>query len=116
MGKNPFKPEIKINFKQIILIILILGTIACIPFVISYIQNPDKRSIGEIVETTIASFKISTVTEADTPFTLTIPIITQEIDITILKKNPQLITYSGLGFVAFAVLIGITLMRSLAKK
>ncbi len=105
-----FKPSLKVNFKQIIVIILILSAFAFIPFVVNYINNPDKTSIKEIFTQTIESFKIKT-TKTDEPFLVEIPIIEKNIDLTVLKQNPQLLTYSGLGFISISIILGIALIK-----
>lgn len=115
MPKDPhFKPSIKVDFKQIVIIILILSVFVAIPFIINYVQNPNKGSIKETITQTIESFKIKTF-ETDSPFTVNIPIINKDVDLTIIKQNPQLVTYIGLGMIAVAILVGIALIKNLRR-
>lgn len=112
--QSNFKPSIQVNLKQVIIIAIILLLIASIPFVYSYLTNPDSKSFSQIVDKTIASFSIET-KETDSPMTMTLPLIGAEIDLTIIQQNPQLLVYGGAIFVFIALLIGITLIRNLKK-
>jgi hypothetical protein len=116
MEKKTFKAEIKVNFKQVIIIILLLGLIASIPFIVTYIQNPDKKNISELVSITLEDMNFSSVTAEDEPFLITIPLINAQIDLTILKKNPQLFFFIGGVLFFFSVLMVITLARVLLRK
>ena len=116
MQQDPyFKPSVSINFKQIIIIVVVLGAILSIPLIISFVSNKERESLKESFSKTLAGFKISTDKEVDSPFVLTIPVINTEVDLTILKQNPQLVVYIGLGLVTLSILIGITLIRSLMR-
>lgn len=107
-----FKPSININSKQVITIIIILLVFVSIPFVINYFQSPNKGAIKETIAQTVESFKIKTF-ETDSPFTVNIPIINKDLDLTIIKQNPQLVTYIGLGMITVAILVGIALIKNL---
>lgn len=116
MEKDPyFKPSVTVDVKQVVIIILVLAVIAATPFIIRFVKSGGSSSIGDIVRETIESFKITTDTEVDSPFIVTIPVINTDVNLTVIKQNPQIITYLGLGFVTGAILVGITLIRSLWK-
>lgn len=113
--KTKFKISLKTNFKQVIVIIIVLALILSIPFIITYIQSPTKISVKESITQTIDSFKSTTSSNGD-EFILTVPIINLDLNLSILKKNPKLLTYAGLAFLSLAILIGITLLKNLFKK
>lgn len=117
MEKDPyFKPSVKIDFKTLIIIIIVLGLIFSIPFLISFIRSGGTGSLGETFKETLAGFKISTEGDSGNPFIITIPILNVDLNLTVVKQNPRLIVYVGLALFSMAILIGITLIRSLAKK
>ena len=112
--ESKFKISFKANSKQLIAIIIIIIIFILIPFIISYIGNPDKRNITEIIKTTTESFKIKNY-ETDSPFLITIPIVNKSINLTIIKQNPQLVTYTGLFLFTVAIIIGISLISNITK-
>jgi hypothetical protein len=112
--QSKFKISFKVNSKQIIAIIIITIIFVLIPFVISYISNPDKKNINEIVKQTIESFKIKSY-ETDSPFIVTIPIINKRVNLTIIKQNPQLVIYGGLFLFTISIIIGISLITNISK-
>lgn len=112
--QSSFRLSLDINFKQIIVILLILAILFSIPLAVGYIQSPDKTSLNEILNSTVETFRLKT-EETDSPFMLTIPVVNTDVDLTIVKQNPQLITYAGLFFVTISILIGIALIKNLRK-
>jgi hypothetical protein len=115
MEKDPyFKPSVKVDAKQIIIIIVILATIAAIPFVINFVRSGGSSSFSQTISDTLEDFKIKT-GDDDSPFLVTIPIINTELNLTVVKQNPQLVIYLGLAFITIAILVGVTLIRSLSK-
>ena len=113
--RPPLKFSIKATWKQIFIIVLILGVIVTIPLAFEYFNNPNRQPIGEAVDQLVDKFKLES-SDENTPFLITLPLINKEIDISILKQNPQLITFAGAGFIFIALIVGITLLRNIKKK
>jgi hypothetical protein len=118
--KNPepppkFRFSVKIDFKQTLLIGLILSIFIAIPIVVNYLQNPNRRPIDEILSQTVESIKIKSY-DTDSPFMINIPIVNKELDLTILKQNPQLLIFAGIIFGVFSMLTAITLLRGSNKR
>lgn len=113
--KTKFRISLKTNFKQIIVIIFILAFILSIPFIVNYIQSPTKISLKENITQTMESFKPSTISNGD-EFLVTLPLVNVDLNLSIIKKNPKLLTYAGLAFLSLAILIGITLPKNIFKK
>ena len=113
--KSKFRVSLNTNFKQVIVIIIVLSLILSIPFVINYIQSPTKISLKENIAQTIESFKTSTSSNVE-EFIVTLPILNVDINLSVIKKNPKLLTYAGLAFLSLAILIGISLVKNIIKK
>lgn len=113
--KTKFKISLKTNFKQVIVIVFLLGLILSIPFIITYIQSPTKISVKESISQTIESFKPATSSNGD-EFIVTLPLLNTDLNLSILKKNPKLLTYAGLALLSLAILIGITILKNIFKK
>jgi hypothetical protein len=109
-----FKPSLHVNFKQVIIIVVILAIIVSIPFIIGFVQNPEKLS--NVVADIKDDFQIKT-NSADSKDSLivTLPIVPVKVNLTIFKQNPQLLTYFGLACIALAILIAITIARSMRR-
>ena len=117
MERDPyFKPSVDVDLKTIIIIIVVLVIILSSPFVIGFIRSGGTSSLGETFKETLAGFKISQVQEGEEPFIITIPIVATEVNLTVVKQNPQLIVYIGLVLFTVAILVGITLIRILMKQ
>jgi hypothetical protein len=104
----------KVTTKQVIIIVLLVSCFISIPFIVDYLQSPEKVSLQESISTTFENLKFK-YEETDQPFMIKLPIINTEINLTVFKQNPQLITYIGLGFVTISLIMGITLLRNMRK-
>ncbi len=113
--KKKFRISLKTNFKQVIVIIFTLAFILSIPFIVNYIQSPTKISLKENISQTIESFKPSTTSNGD-EFIVTLPLINTDVNLSIIKKNPKLLTYAGLALLSLAILIAITILKNIFKK
>jgi len=113
--ESNFHISFQVNFKQIIVIIFILAIILSIPFIINYISSPTKISIKDSISQTIKSIKTPS-SSSDDEFIVTIPLLNTNVDLSILKKNPKLLTYAGLALLSLAILIAISLVKNLLKK
>lgn len=115
-NQNPFKPSVKVSWKQIFLIILILVLVFCIPFVIQYIRNPDQSVIKNVVTTVTSKINLKSSDLDTSPSIIEIPLIHKQIDVSVVKENPYLIVYVGLGLVVVAIIMGIGIMRNLLRR
>jgi hypothetical protein len=104
----------KVTIKQVVLIIVILACFAAIPFVVYYIKSPDKVSIEESISNTLQNLKFKN-EETNQPFMVKLPLTNTEVNLTIVKQNPQLISYFGIGCVSVSLIVGITLLRDMRK-
>lgn len=109
------KPTVKVDFKQIIIIVLIILLFISIPFIISYVQNPEKRSVSDIISHTFESFKIKSL-ETEEPYIFKVPLFNTDLDLTVVKQNPMLVTYAGVVLLFISTLITITLIRNIRRK
>ena len=111
--KNNFKPSIKVNKNDIILIVVILAFVILIPFLLRYFTDPNRTPINEIIKNPIMF--VLNIEETDIPDSVAIPIINKKADLSVLQTNPTLITYTGFGLVIIAAIIGIALIKNSLK-
>lgn len=112
---NTFQPTFKVNLKTCIVIIAVLGIIAAIPFIVNYIQNPEKRTPKEIIAQTVEDFTPEIDPEGD-QLILTIPFTSLSLNLTVFKQNPQLIMYAGGGFLLIAGILFIALTKNFVRR
>jgi hypothetical protein len=113
--REPFKLSIQTNRRQIFVIVIILLFIVLIPLTIDYIQNPDKVNIKESITSTFQKLKPVQQQSDKTQYFITLPIVQKEVDVSVLKNNPQILIYAGIGFFIIAMIIGITLLRNISR-
>jgi len=111
-ARKPFKLSIQTNRRQIFVIAIILVFIVSIPLAIDYFQNPNKVNIKESITSTFQKLKPVQQQNDDTQYIVTLPIVQKEVDVSVLKKNPQILIYIGIGFFIIAMIVGITLLRN----
>ena len=109
-----FKPSVSVNFRQLVTIVFIFIIILSIPFIYQFITDSEIHSLNDLFAHTINSLKIDTTTETS-QLIFNVPLLNVPIDLTVLRRNPQLLIYGGLMLIIFAILIGITLIRDLSK-
>ena len=102
--------SVSVNPKQLIIGILVLGIIIATPLLYSYYRNPNRTSITQTISEFVNDLKAE---DGGDTQTVNIPIVNKQIDISVLQRNPQLLMYVGIIFFVFALLIGITLFRSI---
>jgi len=112
MSKPPskFRLSLKVNIKQIIIILGTLVIIALIPIIISFLLNPEGGSITERISNAFESFELNTEDQGEKQ-TFTIPLLNQEIDISLLKSNPQLVIFIGIALILISIVIIMTLVK-----
>ncbi|MDD3647457.1 MAG: hypothetical protein PHS44_03085 [Candidatus Dojkabacteria bacterium] len=103
-----FRPSIKITLLQAVVIITTLSVIAAVPVVIEHFFLADKDS-GSVTKEIAKS-------PGSDEFVLQLPVTGTNLDLSAVKKNPQLITYAGLAFISIAILVGMSLVKNMLRK
>ncbi len=114
-NKKKKLPSINIPGKQLLFAIIIIGLIILIPIAINYFSNPDRTPMSQTIEEVAQTLDIETEVSEENQLTVSIPLVNQSLNLGLLKQNPQLAIYVGLGLFGIAILTGITLIRSLKR-
>ncbi|MBU0975442.1 MAG: hypothetical protein ABIE03_03790 [Patescibacteria group bacterium] len=103
-----FRPSFRITLLQGVVIFITLAVIAAVPASIEYLINSNHKSSNEVAEVPGDNY-----TEQ---FIVKLPVTGTDIDLSAVKKNPQLITYAGLGFISVAILVGMSFAKNMLGK
>lgn len=116
MGKfSSFRLSINTNKKQLVIMALIVLVFISVPIIVAFIQNPQMIDVGGKFEG-IREILLQSGSADTSPLVITIPIVGKQVNLTILKRNPQLIIFGGLGLLVIAMIFGVTLLRNLGRK
>ena len=101
--------SININPTQLIISLIILGIIVAVPIFYNYYRNPDRTSIRKTADEVVETVK----QDDSQPLILTIPIVEKELDLTIVRKNPNLIMYLGISFFFISIILGLAIVKNI---
>ncbi len=108
--KRNYNLSLGVNVKQFVVAAVTLILVLALPFIYTYVKDPNKKSIRHLISSTIEGS--GAYSEGEESFVVNIPVVNYQVDLSVVERNPQLLIYVGVVFLVIAFLIIISLVRN----